>query len=116
MEWAARDVETDRDPHTDPTWSESEDEDQSITLSESSVRLLTSAFSSTLSNAERRRVRKTFPVPSVSETPEVKSADTELSKIQAFVLNPVGPDCSTPWTRMGTRCKQRRHVQQLWIH
>ena len=93
----------DRDP--DPEWSNSEDEDNDIVLSERSLAMLSSAFSSTLSNTERRKVRNSFPTPKVSETRcprldpifktsaklEAKSADAELARIQAFVLDPVGP-------------------------
>ena len=93
----------DRDP--EPEGSNSEDEDQDIALSERSVALFSSTFSSTLSNTERWRVRNSFPIPSVSETRcprldpifktsaklEARTADAELARIQAFVLDPVGP-------------------------
>ena len=74
-------------------------------LSEHNVDLLSSSFSSTLSNSERRKVRNSFPAPDVLQThcprldsvfntstkPEVKNADSELARIQAFILDPVGP-------------------------
>ena len=102
--WADREPE-DLDGPSRRELSSDEDEEQAFTLSERSVALFTSAFSSTLSNTERWKVRKSFPVPNVLETrcprldpvfkssvkAEVKAADSELSSIQAFVLDPVGP-------------------------
>ena len=74
-------------------------------MSEHNIALLTSSFSGALPNSERRRVRNSFPAPDVSQTccpclepdfktstkPEVRSADSELARIQAFILDPVGP-------------------------
>ena len=86
-------------------WSDSEDDkEDDIALSEHNVALLTSAFSGTLTNSEHRRVRNSFPAPDVSQTRcpwldpvfktsvklEVKNADSELARIQAFVLDPAG--------------------------
>ena len=57
-------------------------------------------------NADRRRIRSTFSVPDVDVTrcscldplfktqsvrSDVKTADAELARLQAFVLDPVGP-------------------------
>ena len=68
--------------------------------------MVTSAFSSSLSNGERRRLRSAYPTPEVSATrcpkldpvfksskvkQEVKSADTELARLQAFVHDPAAP-------------------------
>ena len=82
------------------------DKTSPITLSESNKSLLATSFSTTLSNSERRKVRNTFQTPGVVETrcprldpifkstsvkAEVKSADSELARLQAFVHDPVGP-------------------------
>ena len=88
-----------------PEWSESDKDNETITLSEHNIALLTSSFSGTLPNSEWRKVRNSFPAPDVSQTrfpcldsvfktstkPEVRSADSELARIQAFGLDPVGP-------------------------
>ena len=101
-DWADRE---DDDPgdRDDPQWS---GEDASFTLSESNRKLLSSSFTTVLSNSERRKIRSAFPVPDVKETRcprldpifksatvkcEVKTADAELARLQAFVLDPVGP-------------------------
>ena len=69
---------------------------------------MTASFSKTLPNAERRRLRQEFLVPRVDNTRcpkldaifkapgsslkgEAKSAESDLARIQAFVLDPVGP-------------------------
>ena len=91
-------------------WSDDEDEGNGppvpATLSEDNLALVASSFSATLPNATRRKVRATFPLPELRETrcprldsifksssvaAEVKAADAELARIQAFVLDPVGP-------------------------
>ena len=104
VSWADREPE-DLDNPSRWELSSDEDEEQAFMLSERSVVLFTSAFSSTLSNTEQRKVRKSLPVPNVSKTrcprldpvfkssvkAEVKMADSELARIQAFVLDQVGP-------------------------
>ena len=105
MDWADRGL-AEEEGHLRPEWSDSEEgEVHTISLSEYNVDLLSSSFSSTLSNSERRKVRNSFPAPDVLQTrcprldsvfktstkPEVKNADSELARIQAFVLDPVGP-------------------------
>ena len=103
VSWADHEPE-DLDDPSRRECSSDEDKDQAFTLSERSAALFTSAFSSVRSNTERRKVRKSFPVPNVLETQcprqdsvfkssvkaEVKMADSELARIQAFVLDPVG--------------------------
>ena len=88
-----------------PEWSESDQDDETITLSEHNIALLTSSFSGTLPNSEWRKVRNSFSAPDVSQIrcprlnlvfktstkPEVRSADSERARIQGFVLDPVGP-------------------------
>ena len=68
--------------------------------------ILSSAFSSVLSNVERRKFRSSFPTPDMPVTrcprldpifkvhsvkADIKSLDSELARIQAFLLDPVGP-------------------------
>ena len=92
-------------------WSDDEDDGDHdppvpATLSEDNLALLASSFTTTLSNATRRKVRDTFPLPELKETrcprldpifksssvgAEVRAADSELARLQAFVLDPVGP-------------------------
>ena len=92
----------DHDP--EPEGSNSEDEDHDIVLSECSVVIFSSAFFSVFTNTERWKVRNSFPIPKVLETQrprmdpifktlaklEAKTADAELARIQAFVMDPVG--------------------------
>ena len=110
--WADRDVPLSALPRIE--WPDSDDDDrteipsghQSVEVSENTSKLLASAFTSTLPNAERRRIRNNFSVPDVDVTrcprldalfktqsvrSDVKTADTELARLQAFVLDPVGP-------------------------
>ena len=106
MEWASKDLDTDgRGYRPDPTWSESDNEEQSLTLSESSVRLLmTSAFSLTLSNTERQRLEKPSPSQLVRDTlppPGHNLQDLRYARGQehghrvgqdpGICLDPVGP-------------------------
>ena len=91
-------------------WSDNEDEGDGpplpATLLEDNLALVATSFLATLSNATRRKVRATFPLPELKETccprldlifksssvaAEVKVADAELARIQTFVLDPVGP-------------------------
>ena len=104
-DWADIDPADEEDHYVRPEWSESDQDDETITLSEHNIALLTSSFSGTLPNSERRKVRNSFPAPDVSQIrcprldlvfktstkPEVRSADSELARIQGFVLDPVGP-------------------------
>ena len=79
---------------------------QSVEVSENTSKLLMSAFTSTLPNADHRRIRNAFPVPDVDVTrcpcldplfktqsvrSDVKAANVELARLQAFMLDPVGP-------------------------
>ena len=83
-----------------------QDTPEALVLSDSSTAFVTSAFNSTLSNGERRRVRSAFPTPEVTVTrcpkldaifktssvkQDVKTADAELVRLQAFVHDPVAP-------------------------
>lgn len=99
-----------------PQWSDDEEVDGRdsvgdsesraiVKLSEHNTKLASTWFSSTMSNGERRRVRESFPTPDLAQTrcpkldpvfktslkTEVKSSDAELARLQAFVLDPVGP-------------------------
>ena len=94
-----------------PLQHESDDEsgmegDEGTELSESSKSLVISAFSSSLQNSERRRIRTQYPHSGLPQTrcpkmdavfksasgkADTKTADAELGKIQAFVFDPVGP-------------------------
>ena len=66
--WADRDNEM-LDDLPPPRWdSEDGDVDRFATLSERNESLLLSAFSSTLTNSERQRIRSAFPPPRVQET------------------------------------------------
>lgn len=101
-----RSYTTDRDSDD----GETEDEGNSATnsdtlkLSEDNSSFVGSAFSSTLNNSERRRIRKGFPTPETPETrcpkldsiyksvkADFKSQDSEPSRLQAFMLDPVAP-------------------------
>ena len=104
--WADR---QDRGLDSSPHWSEEDDgEDTSssemIKLSEHNKSLVSAAFSTALSNMERRKIRNTFPTPDIQQTccprldsifkssfvkSEAKSLDSELARLQAFVLDPV---------------------------
>ena len=92
-------------------WSDNEDAEEKdlpppVSLSEDDRTLISSSFTKVLPNSTRRKVRDTFPLPDLKEThcprldpifksssvgAEVKSADAELARLQAFVLDPVGP-------------------------
>ncbi len=94
-----------------PSFNQSDDEsgkegDEGTELSESSKALVTSAFSSSLHNSELRKIRSQYHHSGLPQTrcpkldsvfksatgkAETKMADAELGKIQAFVLDPVGP-------------------------
>ncbi len=97
-----------------PSFRDSDDEsdvdgerdDGTRELSESSKSLIKSAFSNSIPNAERRKIRAQFPHSGMPQTrcpkldpvfksasgkAETKTVDAELSKIQAFVLDPIGP-------------------------
>ena len=103
--WADRQGDV-RDMQT-PVFYDSDDE-VSLEVSEDTSKLLSKSFTTTLPNAERRRVKQDFPVPRVNVTKcpkldpifkapgaalkgEAKSAESELGRIQAFMLDPVGP-------------------------
>ena len=90
-----------------PIFQDSDDE-ESFELSESTSELLAAAFTRTLPNAERRKLRQEFQVPRVEHTRfpkldaifktaesglrgEAKSAETDLARIQALVLVSVWP-------------------------
>ena len=79
---------------------------QSIEVSENTFKLLKSAFTSTLPNTDHRRIRNAFSVPDFDITscpcldplfkmqsvrPDVKATDAELARLQAFVVDLVGP-------------------------
>ena len=96
LRWSDKEGEGDGEPSATGT----------IELSENNKSLLSSAFSTTLTNGERRRIRNTFPTSGVQQTrcprldsifksssvkSEVKTNDAELARVQAFVLDPVGP-------------------------
>ena len=68
MDWVSRDAENDRESNPNPTWSDSEEEDQPLPLSETNRSLLASAFSSPLSNIERRKIRSFSRPKRVSNT------------------------------------------------
>ena len=92
-------------------WSDNKDVEEKdlpspVSLSEDDRTLISSSFTKVLPNSTRRKVRDTFPLPDLKEThcprldpifksssvgAEVKSADAELARLQAFVLDPVGP-------------------------
>ena len=97
-------------PHFRDSDAESDEEMEgtlgTLSLSESSEALVKGAFSSTLTNSERRKIRahyvhsglhqtrcpKLDPVfKTASGKAEAKSGDIELARLQAFVLDPVGP-------------------------
>ena len=108
--WADR---QDQAPDTAIHWSDEEGEGDgessalgTIKLSEYSESLLSSSFTTTLPNVERRKIRNAFPTPEVQQTrcprldsifksssikSEVKTCDAELARVQAFVLDPVVP-------------------------
>ena len=110
VHWADR---RDRAPETVITWSDEECEEDgegsatgTIELSEYNQSLLSSSFSKTLSNGERRKIRNSFPIPGIQQTrcprldpifksasvkSEAKTNDAELARLQAFVLDPVCP-------------------------
>ena len=97
----------------DGSRSEDEEEDAQhepssvIQLAETDQEIVQNAFSTTLTNVERRRVRNSFgtadlpntrcprldPVfkASIAKASEAKAMDAELARIQAFVLDPVAP-------------------------
>ena len=86
-----------------PHWDNEDGEpDCFAPLSEHYESLLSAAFSSSLNNGERRKIRNNFPPPRVQQTrcprldplsakADAKSNDAELARLQAFVLDPVGP-------------------------
>ena len=89
-----------------PHWDNEDGEpDCFAPLSEHNESLLSAAFSSSLNNGERRKIRNNFPPPRVQQTrcprldplfksstkADAKSNDAELARLQAFVLDPVGP-------------------------
>ena len=68
MDWAVRGLAKE-EGHLRPGWSDSEEgEVHTISLSEHNVDLLSSSFSSTLSNSELKKVRNSFPAPDVLQT------------------------------------------------
>ena len=95
-----------------------------VQVSEHTQKLLTSVFTHTVTNTERRKVRQEFLVPNVDNTRcpkldsifkapgsafkgEAKSAESDLSRIQAYVLDPVGPLVQLlEGTREGTLTKE----------
>ena len=94
------------DSDEESTEGDSRDTGERTELSESSKALITGSFASSLSNSERRKIRAQFPHSGLPQTrcpkldavfksapvkAETKTADAELGKIQAFVLDPVGP-------------------------
>ena len=93
-----------------PSFHDSDDEstvgDRETELSENSKSLIKSGFTSSLHNSERRKIRAQYPHSGLPQTrcpkldavfksatgkAETKTTDAELVKIQAFVLDPVGP-------------------------
>ncbi len=75
-------------------------------LSEDSQTLISNSFASSISNAERRKIRANYPHSGLQQTrcpkldpifktvsgkAETKANGTELARLQAFVLDPVGP-------------------------
>jgi hypothetical protein len=73
--WADRDRDDDLYASSLPTWQNSDGEDEGenvspdmLELLEHNLAIVRSSFSSTLSNAERRRIRNQFPVPNTEQT------------------------------------------------
>ena len=75
---------------------------KAIKLSKANATLISSAFTSVLTNTERRRIRDSFPTTELAETrcplfrtssvkQEVKTADAELAQVQALIHNPMAP-------------------------
>ena len=94
------------DSDEESTEGDGRDTGERTELSESSKALITGSFASSLSNSERRKIRAQFPHSGLPQTrcpkldavfksapvkTETKTADAELGKIQALVLDPVGP-------------------------
>ena len=98
-----------------PRWPDEEEDDEtsgdmigSFELSESTSALLKKYFTSTFPCMERCKLRRMFYVPNIDETRcprldsvfktvgsslrgEAKAFEQDLAKVQAFVLDPVGP-------------------------
>lgn len=109
--WADDDCPCDYDRPLAP-WPNSDDEEgdsqrEIVKLFETDKKLVQTAFSNTLANSERRRLRNSYPTTGLPQTKcprldpvfksslgsktDVKAIDTELARAQAFVLDPVGP-------------------------
>ena len=72
MDWDNRDP-AEEEGYLQAEWSDlEEDKEDDIMLSEQNVALLTSSFSGTLTNSERRKVRSSFPAPDVSQTQDLR--------------------------------------------
>ena len=101
-----------------PEWSDSEEDERAeggdgrsgapstIELSEDNAMFISSAFSTVLPSAERKRVRDWFPYPGLEETrcprldplfntvlvnKDAKSTDSELARIQSLMHDPAAP-------------------------
>ena len=111
--WADDDSTAQDRPLVGPhCWNNSDDEDGDcqravIKLSEEDEKLVRTVFSSTLPNAERRRLRNSYPTTGLPQTKcprldpvfksslasktDTKAIDSELARAQAFILDPIGP-------------------------
>ena len=80
--------------------------DETLQLSENNLSLVESAFSTSLSNTERRRIRRSYPISGSSSTrcpkldpvfksqtvkADYKPHDGELTRLQAIILDPATP-------------------------
>ena len=96
-------------------WPDDEDDKETscdtqepFEVSESTSAFLKKSFTSTLPHVERRKLRRIFHVPNVEETRcprlvsvfktagsslrgEAKAFEQDLARVQAFVLDPIGP-------------------------
>ena len=117
--WAGREDDMASVPR--PQWSDSDQDEHDeraevgdgrsgtpsvIQLSEENAALVSSAFSTVLPSAERKRVRDSFPCPGLEETrcprldplfktasvnKDTKSIDSELARIQSLMHDPAAP-------------------------
>lgn len=110
LEWPDSDLEGDdgEEYQDDPEFDRQRDTPKEpLALSEEDSAIMKVAFSKPLSNKDRVAVRNAFPPPAIPQTrcpkldpifktaaaskAEVKATDTELARLQAFVLDPAAP-------------------------